>query len=223
MERSRRRPRSEFERSLDDNYHPVLVTNDPLRPSRVSVKKRKRFEETEAQFKAFLILVLAMAIIILRDWIPFVCLNSLNGVALLWLLLNVMYLLLVVMYDMLHYIVYSCTFVQGFQDSCKHAYTQSQQFYIETTSFWHRFHITMIQGIKLCIQEALEDMKKVLKIPMGSLSKSKKDLSNYFRKMEQFNDHKITCQMDKRNYLVTSSSTQNNCGRIEVGETVVDL
>ena len=156
MERPRRRPRSEFERSLDDNYHAVWVTNDPLRPSRVSVKKRKRFEETEAQFKAFLILVLAMAIIILRDWIPFVCLNSLNGVALLWLLLNVMYLLLVVMYDMLHYIVYSCTFVQGFHDSCKHAYTQSQQFYIETTSFWHRFHITMIQGIKLCIQEALE-------------------------------------------------------------------
>ena len=39
----------------------------------------------------------------------------------------------------------------------------------------------MIQGIKLCIQEALEDMKKVLKIPMGSLSKSKKDLITFVK------------------------------------------
>ena len=65
MERSRRRPRSEFERSLDDNYLPVWVTNDPLRPSRVSVKKRKKVEETEAQWAA---MAMAMAIIILRDW-----------------------------------------------------------------------------------------------------------------------------------------------------------
>ena len=166
MERSRRRPSSEYGNSYC--YYPVSVwdVNDPLRPKRVWVKKLRKQSLSNEIVAALLVATIFIAIMAFIIY----CDTEDNAEEARKWLFNHMYFVIVVVF-MCYGIYgicanngitpYSMIYVilVGFQDCCKHVYKECRQFYIEITPLWHRFQVTIIQGIKLfglqCIRYVL--------------------------------------------------------------------